>query len=166
MKFFEMKVSGVAVDPSSFVPMIILKDFGEKNTLPIWVGVMEAAAVLSELENFEIERPMTHDLMKNIIENMDAEVQKVTITDLVDNIFYAAIYIHTAAGAMLEIDARPSDAIALAMRCRVPILASENVIFKARVIDLRTEAFKERSPEELAHILESLSAEDFGKYKM
>lgn len=166
MKLLEMRVSGVIIDPSTYIPMVILKDMEEKKTLPIWVGIMEAAAILSELETIKPDRPMTHDLVKNVITTLGAEVQKVAITDLYDNVFYATLYLSDAKGDSVEVDARPSDAIAIAMRSSVPILVNESIIGKAKVIDLSAGSMKNKSSEELRSILENLSAEDFGKYKM
>ncbi len=166
MKYFEMKVSGVAIDPSNQVPMVILKDMEEKNVLPIWIGIIEAASILTELEGVEIERPMTHDLAKNIVEAFDARLEKITVVDIQDNVYYAMMTIRTASGELLEIDSRPSDAIAMAMRFDAPILVAENVIFKSRVVDLSAEDLKDRSSDELMEILESFADEDFGKYKM
>ncbi|MDH3976406.1 MAG: bifunctional nuclease family protein [Deltaproteobacteria bacterium] len=166
MKFLEMRVSGVIVDPSTYIPMVILKDMEEKKTLPVWVGIMEAAAILTSLESIKSDRPMTHDLAKNIISTLGADVQKVAITDLYDNVFYATLYLSDAKGELIELDARPSDAIAIAMRSFAPILVNESIIDKARVIDLSAESMKSKSSAELRSILENLSAEDFGKYKM
>lgn len=166
MKFLEMRVSGVIVDPSTYIPMLILKDMEEKRTLPIWVGIMEAAAILAELENIKPDRPMTHDLMNNIISALGAKIKKVAIVDLDDNIFYATLYLTNADGKLIKLDARPSDAIAIAMRSHVPILVNESIITKARVIDLSADSMKNKSSAELRSFLENLSAEDFGKYKM
>lgn len=166
MKFFEMKITGVAIDPSNQAPMVILKDMDGKNVLPIWVGIAEAAAVLTELEDIEIERPMTHDLAKNIISSLDAKVEKVAVVDVRDNIYYATITVRKTSGEVLEIDSRPSDAIALAMRFGVPILVAENVLSKSRIVDLTVEDVLAKSSEELMEILENFSDEDFGKYKM
>ena len=166
MKFIEMQVTGIVVDPSRLVPIVILKDAGQKNIVPIWIGIMEASAILTELENIRIERPMTHDLARNIIENMGGTVSCVKVTAIMDNVFYATISIINSSGRQIEIDSRPSDAIAIAMKCKVPVLVNEEVVSKARVVDLRTDNVKEMSQEELTMILESLSAKDFGKYKM
>ncbi len=166
MKYLEMRVSGVVVDSSSSVPMVILEDMEEKNVLPICIGIMEAAAILAELEQVEIERPMTHDLARSMLSALDATLYKITIDDLRDNVFYATVYLRSSDGETVEVDSRPSDAIALALRCGAPILVNEDVIFRARVVDLRAENIRGRSPEELTRILENMSAEDFGKYKM
>lgn len=170
MKFIDMKVTGVIVDSSSLVPMVILKDRDEKNVLPILVGLMEAASILAELENTEIDRPMTHDLIKDIIGSLGSSVKKVLLTTLEDDIFYASIHIVLPSGESVEVDSRPSDAIALAMRCGVPILVNESIIAKSRIVDLSldlsADTVKDKSGEELVSILESLSEEDFGRYKM
>ena len=166
MKFLDMKVTGVIVDPSSHSPMVILKDHDERNVLPIWIGIMEAASILTELEKIELDRPMTHDLTKNIIAGLDSEILNIKVTSMKDNIFYAAIFLRTESGKIIEMDSRPSDAIALAMRCGVPILVNEDVISGSRDMDLTSESLKGKSREELERILEGLDAEDFGKYKM
>jgi len=166
MKFIDMKVTGVIVDSSSHVPMVILKDMEEKNVLPILVGIMEAASILTELENTEIDRPMTHDLIKDIIGSLGSSVKKVKLTTLEDNVFYASIQIVLPTGESVEVDSRPSDAIALAMRCSVPILVNESIIAKSRIVDFSADTVKDKSSEELTSILENLSEEDFGKYKM
>ena len=166
MKFIDMKVTGVIVDSSSLVPMIILKDMEEKNVLPILVGIMEAASILTELENTELERPMTHDLIKDIVGVLGSSVKKVKLTSLEDSVFYASIDIVLPTGESVEVDSRPSDAIALAMRCSVPILVNESIIAQSRIVDLSVDTVKDKSGEELTSILENLSEEDFGKYKM
>lgn len=170
MKFIDMKVTGVIVDSSNLVPVVILKDMDEKNVLPILVGIMEAASILTELEKTEIDRPMTHDLIKDIIGSLGSSVKKVLLTSLEDNIFYASIHIALPTGESVEVDSRPSDAIALAMRCSVPILVNESIIAKSKIVDLSVDlsgdTVKEKSGEELTSILENLSEEDFGRYKM
>jgi bifunctional DNase/RNase len=166
MHFYEMKVTGVVLDPTTYAPMVILKDSDEKNVLPIWVGIMEATAIIAELEKVEIGRPMTHDLTKNIMADLDAKLTKIAVVDLKDNVFYATLTIKSDSGKVVEVDSRPSDAIALAMRCDVPILVSEEVILKSRVVDLTSDEVKEMSGEELTEMLKNFSAEDFGKYEM
>ena len=170
MKFIDMKVTGVIVDSSNLVPVVILKDMDEKNVLPILVGIMEAASILTELEKTEMDRPMTHDLLKDIIGSLGSSVEKVLLTALEDNVFYASIHIALPTGESVEVDSRPSDAIALAMRCSVPILVNESIIAKSKIVDLSAalsiDTVKEKSGEELTSILENLSEEDFGRYKM
>ena len=166
MKYIEMKVTGVVVDPETAAPMIMLKDAGEKEILPIWVGVMEAAAILMALEDVKPERPMTHDMTRNIITSLGSRVQKISITDIIDHVFYATISLIDDAGELVHVDSRPSDAIAVAMGANVPILVNEKVIKKARIVDLTSQNVKDMSTDELGTILENLSVEDFGKYKM
>src|SRR5260370_25419360 len=116
----EMKVKGFALDPLSNMPMIILRDEEEKRSLPIWVGLFEANAIALELEKISTPRPMTHDLIKNILESLDPRVQKVVVNDLRDNTFYAVLYLRLGT-ADITVDSRPSDAIALALRVGAPI---------------------------------------------
>jgi uncharacterized protein len=164
--FLEMKVTGLTIDPFTSMPIIILKDIGEKCALPIWIGLIEASAIATELEHIPLTRPMTHDLLKNILISLGAQVRRVAVHDLADNTFYAHIVISRDEQEFI-MDARPSDAIAVALRTKAPIFVARHVIDKSRKIDLA----KEGSTEELkkqkwAEILENLSPEDFGKYKM
>jgi len=126
----EMKVKGLALDPLSNMPMIILRDEEEKRSLPIWVGLFEANAIALELEKISTPRPMTHDLIKNILEALDARVQKVVVNDLRDNTFYAVLYIRLG-NADITVDSRPSDAIALGVATNVPIYVAEEVLEEA-----------------------------------
>ncbi len=132
---YEMKVKGLALDPLTNVPIVILKGVDKTNSLPIWIGIFEANAIMSELENVTSVRPMTHDLIKNVLKEFKAEVVRVIVTDLIDNTFYANIEL-LFNGATLRIDSRPSDAIALALRVNAPIFASEEVIAKSKKIDM------------------------------
>ncbi|NLD28590.1 MAG: bifunctional nuclease family protein [Myxococcales bacterium] len=161
-----MKVTGLTIDPFTSMPIIILKDMDEKCALPIWIGLIEASAIATELENIKLSRPMTHDLMKNMLESARITISRVEVNDLSDNTFYAKVCLETASGEVI-LDSRPSDAIAIALRTKSPIFVAKHVIDKSRKIDL----FQENSSSVLkekkwAEILESLSPEDFGKYKM
>src|SRR5512147_815613 len=127
--FVEMKVRGLALDPVSNMPIIILRDEEDKRSLPIWVGIFEANAIALELEKIATPRPMTHDLIKNILDHLGATVQQVIINDLRDNTFYAVIEI-SINGNRVAIDSRPSDAIAIALRVNAPIFVDESVIGK------------------------------------
>jgi len=164
----EMKVAGITVDPFSNTPIVILKENDGNKALPIWIGVLEASAIAAELGNVKPPRPMTHDLLKNILSNLNVTVEKIEVNDLKDNTFYATIYL-VAGGENLAIDARPSDAMALALRTESPIYVSEEVIKESRTIDLdkamKSGASKEDT-DKWTEILENLSPEDFGKYKM
>jgi len=165
-KFLEMKVTGLTIDPFTSMPIIILKDIGEKCALPIWIGLIEASAIATELEHIQLTRPMTHDLLRNILEALGAGVRRVSVHDLADNTFYANIVL-TRGDQEFVMDARPSDAIAVALRTKAPIFVARNVIEKSRKIDLAKEgATEEIRKQKWAEILENLSPEDFGKYKM
>lgn len=161
----EMKVTGLTIDPFTSMPIIILKDAEEKNVLPIWIGLIEASAIATELEKIQLSRPMTHDLLRNILRSVGVEVNRVAVTDLADNTFYARIYLREGSKE-IELDARPSDAIALALRAKAPIFVEKSVVDKSRKIDLSKESDSELKKQKWAEILESLNPEDFGKYKM
>lgn len=161
----EMKVTGLTIDPFTSMPIIILKDLDEKRALPIWIGLIEASAIATELEKIQLSRPMTHDLIKNLLTALGVEVTRVAVTDLSDNTFYARIYLQSD-GKEIEMDARPSDAIAIALRAKAPIFVDKEVVDKSRKIDLSKEDDDEVKKQKWAEILESLNPEDFGKYKM
>jgi bifunctional DNase/RNase len=128
----EVKIRGLMMDPSSGTPIIILKDVNSDTMLPIWVGANEANAIALEIEKVTPQRPMTHDLLRNVILEMGVSVERVTVTELRDNTFYAEILMKGRAGETLMIDARPSDAIALALRVDCPIYINEEVIRASR----------------------------------
>ena len=128
--WLEMKVKGLALDPLSNMPIIILRDEEEKRSLPIWVGLFEANAIALELEKIPTPRPMTHDLIKNILESIDARVVKVEVNDLRENTFFAVIHLQLGS-AEIAVDSRPSDAIALAIRAKAPVFAEDRVFDKA-----------------------------------
>ncbi len=164
----EMKVTGLTIDPFTNMPIIILKDVEqEKTALPIWIGLIEASAIATELEKIQLARPMTHDLIKNILQALDVMVEKVEVNDLSDNTFYARIYLK-GEGKEYVIDSRPSDAIAVALRTNAPIFVDKKVIEKSRQIDLSKEPKEgdKGQREKWAQLLENLNPEDFGKYKM
>jgi uncharacterized protein len=158
----EMAIKGLMVDPITNMPIIILRDREGQRVLPIWVGIFEANAIALQMENVATPRPMTHDLLRNVIEDLKGQVTKVLISDLKDNTFYALIYVESA-GDMVAIDARPSDAIALALRTQAPIFVEETVIDNAKGIDFGTE---KADSDRLQKWLESLDPEELGKYKM
>jgi bifunctional DNase/RNase len=158
----KMMVRGLALDPITNMPIIILKDAEDRKALPIWVGIFEANAIALELEKIATPRPMTHDLIKNILDHLGATVQQVTINDLKDNTFYAIIEI-SVNGGRIAVDSRPSDAIAIALRVNAPIFVDEAVISKAKNIDVSDE--KEEN-DRWREWLENLKPEDFGKYRM
>jgi bifunctional DNase/RNase len=158
----EMTIKGLMVDPITNMPIIILRDKDGQRVLPIWVGVFEANAIALQIENVTTPRPMTHDLLKNVIQDLKARIQKIVVSDLKENTFYALIYLD-AAGETVAIDARPSDAIALALRAHAPIFVEDTVIANAKTVDLVPE---KGDAERLQKWLESLDPDDLGKYKM
>ena len=160
--WLEMKVKGLALDPLSNMPIIILRDEEEKRSLPIWVGIFEANAIALELEKISTPRPMTHDLIKNILETIEARLLKIVVTDLRENTFFARIHL-TRGGASLSVDSRPSDAIALALRSDAPIYVLRSVLDKAQAADLATQANDE---EKLKKWLEEISPDELGKWTM
>lgn len=158
----EMKIRGLMVDPSTNAPIVILKDVSGDAVLPIWVGLYEANAIALEVEKSSTPRPMTHDLLRNLIHGLNAEVQRVVVTELRDDTFYAVIWMEQN-GEPITLDARPSDAIALALRADCPIFVSDEVLKVAKVMP---NAADSTSAEELRRWLENLNDEDMGRYKM
>ena len=134
----EMTIKGLMVDPITNMPIIVLRDEEGHRILPIWVGVFEANAIALQIENVQTPRPMTHDLLRNVIHDLKASVQKVVVCDLQDNTFYALIYL-AIGGDTVAVDARPSDAIALALRTRAPIFVEDTVIDHAKTVDLASD---------------------------
>ncbi|MBF0529653.1 MAG: bifunctional nuclease family protein [Deltaproteobacteria bacterium] len=162
----KVTVAGLTIDPYTNSPIMILKEDQGGRSIPIWIGLLEATAIASELENVKFARPMTHDLLRNIIETFGVQVDKVEVCDLRDNTFFALIHI-SGGERRVEIDARPSDAIALALRAEAPIFVHEQVFDKSARIDMSgQEAIKDKDAHKWTEVLESLSPEDFGKYKM
>ena len=157
----EMSIKGLMVDPISNMPIVILRDKEGARTLPIWVGMFEANAIALQIENISTPRPMTHDLLRNVIHDLKATVQKIVVCDLQDSTFYALIYL-VINGEVVAIDARPSDAIALALRTRAPIFVEEAVIDNAKTVDVTAD---KADADRLHKWLESLDPEDLG-YKM
>ena len=158
----EMSIKGLMVDPVTNMPIVILRDKDGQRVLPIWVGIFEANAIALQIENIATPRPMTHDLLRNVIQDLRASVQKVVVCDLQENTFYALIYLAIDGGTM-AIDARPSDAIALALRTRAPIFVEDRVIDNAKTVDFSSD---KSDAERLHKWQESLDPDDMGKYKM
>jgi bifunctional DNase/RNase len=163
----EMKISGMAIDPFTNVPIVILRDLDGKSTVPIWIGLLEASAIATVLENIQFSRPMTHDLFKRVMDTLNVVINKIVVNDLKDNTYYATIYL-TTSGVEHQIDSRPSDAIAIALRTNAKIYMEESVIEKSKRIELAKpeDMTSEEAKKKWAEILESLNPEDFGKYKM
>ncbi len=157
----EMKIRGLVMDPSTSMPIVILKDLTSDVVLPIWVGLYEANAIALEIEKTTTPRPMTHDLARNLIQGLNATVEKVVVNELRNDTFYAVIWLRQD-NETVTLDARPSDAIALALRCDCPIYVSEDVLRVAKLAPAATDT----TPEELRRWLEGLNDEDLGRYKM
>jgi hypothetical protein len=158
----EVKIRGLMMDPVQNMPIVVLKDVNSDTVLPIWVGVFEANAIALEIEKTETPRPMTHDLLRDLVHGFDAVVNKVVITQLKDDTFYAAIWMQRE-NEPIVIDARPSDALALALRADCPIYVSEDVL---RISKLANAGVENITAEELRKWLENLNDEDLGRYKM
>jgi len=158
----EMKIRGLMMDPVTQMPIVVLKDVQGQSVLPIWVGAYEANAIALEIEKVSTPRPMTHDLLKNVLLGLDIHVQKIVVNDLRDDTFFALIWVERD-GELMSIDSRPSDALALALRMDCPIFVDESVLKHSKV----TTALAERNTnEQLRNYLEGLSDEDLGRYKM
>jgi len=157
----EMKVEGLTLDPVTNMPIIILKDLEGKRALPIWVGIFEANAIALEMEKIATPRPMTHDLIRNIFEGVDATVNYVCVNDLKDNTFFAIISIMIA-GMEVTIDSRPSDAIAVALRVKAPIMVAKKVIDEARSFDVAVDGTIGES-DQWKNWLDNIKPSDFGK---
>jgi bifunctional DNase/RNase len=161
-----MKVAGITVDPFTNTPIVILKDLEEKDVLPIWIGLLEASSIATAIENITTPRPMTHDLLKNILDEVGVKIVKIEVNDLKDNTYFALLHLEVNK-KRLVIDSRPSDAIAIALRTGASIFVDESVIKKAAKIDLSKKGGKVvTDTSEWEDILENLSSDDFGKYKM
>src|SRR5436305_7144181 len=154
----EMTIRGLMLDPTSNMPIVILKDIGGETVLPIWVGVYEANAIALEIEKITTPRPMTHDLIKNVLTGLDALIHKVVVTELKDDTFFAVICLERE-GHVVSIDSRPSDALALALRMDCPIFVDDQVLKNSK----QATALSERATsEELRNLLEGLSDDDLG----
>lgn len=162
-----MTVGGLTLDPITKTPIVILKDADNKLNLPIWIGLLEATAMATELEGIQMARPMTHDLLKNTLIQVGGSVDYVEITELKDNTYYAMIYLKVA-DKQLTLDSRPSDAIALALRTKSPIYVAKAVLEASSILQQAEEGkdpdFSNVSKEKWAEILEKMSPDDF-KYK-
>jgi hypothetical protein len=159
----EVRIRGLMLDPSTNMPIVVLKDVGSDTVMPIWVGIFEANAIALEIEKMTAGRPMTHDLTRNLVRYLNCELERVVITELKDDTFYAVLWLRQN-GELVGVDARPSDAIALALRADCPIYVSEKVMEAAK---LSTSGPPEGpTAEQLRGWLEGLNDEDLGRYKM
>ena len=162
-RWVQMEIKGLMLDPSSNVPIVILREEGSQAFLPIWIGVFEANAIALELEKVESTRPMTHDLMANLLTTLAARVERIQVNDLSENTFFAQIVLATEGGGDHVVDARPSDAMALALRVEAPIFVARSVLEKAKADEMAEHLTDE---EKLKKILEDLDPDDMGEYTM
>ncbi len=158
----EMKIRGLMMDPVTNMPIVLLKDINSDTVLPIWVGVYEANAIALEIEKVTTPRPMTHDLIKNVLTGLDALVHKIVVTELKDDTFYAVIWLERD-GRVVSIDSRPSDALALALRMDCPIFVDDEVLKHSKQAANLSDRV---TSDELRKWLEGLGDDDLGKYKM
>ena len=159
----EVRIRGLMMDPSTNMPIVVLKDVASDTVMPIWVGLFEANAIAIEIEKLAAPRPMTHDLMKNLVGYLNAQLQRIVITEIKDDTFHAVLWLKQGED-LVTVDARPSDAIALALRADCPIFVSEHVMQTAK---LNTTGPPEGpTAEQLRAWLEGLNDEDLGRYKM
>jgi bifunctional DNase/RNase len=162
----EVNIASMAIDPTSNTPILILKSVKGDQAIPIWIGLLEATSIASALRDIKFDRPMTHDLFKNLIDSLDMVVSKVEVCDLRDNTFYAKIYF-VSKEKSFNMDARPSDAIAIALRFSAPIYVDDKIFEKSQMMEGDYEVLnKSEEGKKWAEYLENLSPEDFGKYKI
>jgi hypothetical protein len=158
----EMKIRGLMMDPVTNMPIVVLKDVGSDTVLPIWVGVYEANAIALEIEKVATPRPMTHDLIRNLLHGLDTHVHKIVVTELREDTFYAVIWLERG-GHIMSVDSRPSDALALALRMDCPIFVEDEVLKNSKLANSVSERL---NADELRKWLEGLNDDDLGKYKM
>lgn len=159
----EVRIRGLMMDPATNMPIVVLKDIASDAVMPIWVGIFEANAIAIEIEKLAAPRPMSHDLTRNLIQNLNGQLEKIVISELRDDTFFAVLWLNQG-GETITVDARPSDAIALALRSDCPIYVAEQVMQSAK---LNTSGPSEGpTAEHLRGWLEGLNDEDLGRYKM
>lgn len=158
----EMKIRGLMMDPVTNNPIVVLKDVNGTAILPIWVGIYEANAIALEIEKVATPRPMTHDLIRNLLFGLEAGVKKVVVSDLREDTFYAVIWLERD-GQLISVDSRPSDALAIALRLDCPIFVEDAVLKTSKDATAVAEV---TNNQELRKWLENLSDEDLGRYKM
>lgn len=162
----KVSIAGLAMDPASNTPIIILKSEDGEHAVPIWIGLLEATSIASALQKIKFERPMTHDLFKNFVELMNIKVSRIEVCDLIGNTYFAKIHFISDSGHF-DMDSRPSDAIAIAIRFDAPIYLDEKVIEKSKGIEDKPEMVDTSEEGKMwADYLENLSPEDFGKFKV
>jgi uncharacterized protein len=158
----EMKIRGLMMDPVTNMPIVVLKDVGGDGVLPIWVGIYEANAIALEIEKVTTPRPMTHDLIKNLLMGLDTRIHKVVVSELRDDTFFAVIWMERD-GRTISVDSRPSDALALALRMDCPIFVDDGVLKSSKQASVISD---KTSSEEMRKLLENLNDDDLGRYKM
>lgn len=157
----QMEVGGLGFDPRNFSPLVLLKDKDELNFLPIWIGIFEATAIAMELQGVKAPRPMTHDLLKDVIDKFGARITRVVINDIKEGTFYAIVEVETKDAKKLELDARPSDAIALAVRSSCPVFVSEVVMMQSKLVNAEKDA---EETQKFKDFIENMKPEDFNQY--
>jgi hypothetical protein len=158
----EVKIRGLMMDPVTNTPVVVLKETQGAGVLPIWVGIYEANAIALEIEKVQTPRPMTHDLLRNVLNGLNVHVQRVVVSELKDDTFYALIWMERD-GETMSLDSRPSDALALALRLDCPIFVEDEVLKTSKLSSITSE---KSTNEDLRKMLENLNDEDFGRYKM
>ncbi|MDP8225510.1 MAG: bifunctional nuclease family protein [Candidatus Lernaella stagnicola] len=167
MAAIKMSVVGLTVDPSSNSPIVVLRDEEGRFTLPIWIGILEASSIATQLEKIELSRPMTHDLFVSVLENAGMRLSRVLVNDLRENTYFARIFFQDDEGNEFDVDARPSDSIAMALRVEAEIFVEEGVLERAEALDKKALEHAEKSMDDKwKEILESLDPDDLGKYRM
>lgn len=159
----EVRIRGLMMDPATNMPIVVLKDVASDSVMPIWVGIFEANAIAIEIEKMSAPRPMTHDLTRNLVQHLNGELERIVITEIKDETFYAVLWLKQG-GEQIAVDARPSDAIALALRSDCPIFVAEHVMASAKVNP--NGVAEGPTAEQLRNWLEGLNDEDLGRYKM
>jgi bifunctional DNase/RNase len=159
----EVRIRGLMMDPATNMPIVVLKDVSSDAVMPIWVGIFEANAIAIEIEKMAAPRPMTHDLARNLVQHLNGELERIVITEIKDDTFYAVLWLRQG-GEQIAVDARPSDAIALALRTDCPIYVAEHVMASAKLNP--NGAAEGPTAEQLRNWLEGLNDEDLGRYKM
>ena len=157
----QMNIQGLMIDPVSQMPIVVLKDTSGQHVLPIWVGIFEANAIAQQLEKVQSPRPMTHDLLRSAIEHLGASIDRIVVTDLREATFYATLHL-VREGQETQVDARPSDAMALALRCDAPIFVEESVLEKST----NPADADAREPDRLRRWLETVDPQELGQYEM
>lgn len=165
MKEIEFKIKGLMMDPLTNSPIVVLQDITSDTLLPIWVGIFEANAIALQIEKVDTPRPMTHDLIKGLLNQLNVRVTKIVVTELKENTFYAMIFL-SLDGKTITVDSRPSDAIALALRTDSPIYVTDDVLSKSASNAAGNLSAQRSTPEDIKQWLENLNPEDLGKYKM